>query len=150
MIKMAPTLIEFGDGDTGYKMGITDEDYGLVTLYNTEPGEIGRPGEEEPPVERIGAYILFKNVKSLDCIIEGLTKMRDAMVEEGTEEDKSRPFKRAWTCEKCKWHSIHECGRMDSCDNCPNYNDDEHCKCTTVACGEPCPYYEEWEEPSDE
>lgn len=146
MIKHAPILIEFGDGDTGYQIGLTEEGEGCVALFNAEPGEIGREIVGEPPEGSIGAYIVFKNVKSLDCIIEGLTKLRDAMIEEGTDGG-SHPTKRPWNCKDCRWGTANGCGRQDDCDNCPNYNDDEHCKCTTVSDGQPCPYFERWEEP---
>jgi hypothetical protein len=143
MIKMAPILIEFGDGDTGYKMGITDEYYGLVTLYNAEPGE------KDPPENRTGAYIVFKNVKSLDCFIEDLVKMRDAMAAEGTD-DAAQPTKRSQNCKTCRWGIANGCNKQHDCGDCPNYNGDGHCKCTTVSVGQPCPYYEKWEESSDE
>lgn len=149
MIKHAPIVIEFGYGDTGMTFGRTEENDGVIALFNTEPGEIGRESVGEPPEESIGVYIVFKNVKSLDSVIRNFQKLRDLMAAEGKDDD-SHPTKRPWNCEDCRWYCINECGRQDDCDNCPNYNDDEHCKCSTVADGQPCPYYEKWEVPNNE
>ena len=82
MIKVAPVLIEFGDGDTRWCGGLTVEGDGCIALCNTEPGEIGRMLDDDFPMDRVGAYIVFKNTKSLDCFIESLKGLRDRMVEE--------------------------------------------------------------------
>lgn len=84
MIKHAPVLIEFGDGDTGSQLGLTEDGEGCVALFNAEPGEIGREYEDEPPEGSIGAYMVFKNVKCLTCVIQWLQKLRDIMRDEET------------------------------------------------------------------
>lgn len=87
MIKMNPVLIEFGDGDTGMRWGITEENGGCMALYNGEPGEIGREITEEFFERGPEAYIVFKNVKSLDYVIGNLQNLRDLMLkQEGQEE----------------------------------------------------------------
>lgn len=87
-IKHAPILIEFGDGDTGMQLGMTEEGGGCMALFNGEPGEIGRALSEEPRDDAIGAYIVFKNIKSLDAVIRNLHRLRDIMATEsvGTED----------------------------------------------------------------
>ena len=141
MIKFAPVLIEFGDGDTGYHLGTTDEGYGCIALFNAEPGEIGRTTVGNQPEDKIGAYIVFKNIESLEAVTRNFQKLRDFM----TGEDE-RPTKRPWNCEKCRWHVNNpECGSNEACEDCPHLNDDGHCKCTTVSEGKPCPYFEKFE-----
>lgn len=144
MIKFAPTLIEFGDGDTGYHVGTTDEGYGCIALFNAEPGEIGRTTVGNPPEDKIGAYIVFKNVESLEAVTRNFQKLRDFMVTGSV--DTEHPIKRPWVCESCRWHTQNPgCTENYSCDECPHLNDDRHCKCLTVSEGDPCPYFEKFE-----
>lgn len=141
MIKFAPVLIEFGDGDTGYQLGTTDEGYGCIALFNDEPGEIGRTTVGNPPEDKIGAYIVFKNVESLEAVTRNFQKLRDVMVtgSVGTE----HPIKRRWVCETCKWYVDNSiCSTTRGCFGCANVNGDGNCNCTTVSEGDPCPYFE--------
>lgn len=87
MIKMNPVRIEFGDGDTGIQLGRTEENGGCMALYNGEPGEIGRETTDEFCERCPGAYIVFKNVKSLEGVIGNLKRLRDYMIEQEAKEE---------------------------------------------------------------
>lgn len=148
MIKVAPVLIEFGDGDTGARMGLTDDGEGCMALFNGEPGEIGRTLSEEPKDKSIGAYIVFKNIESIEAVIRNFQRLRDLMATEST--PTSNPIKRQWVCNICKWHVEHACAKHTCDGDCPNINNDGNCKCLTVSDGDPCPYYEKWEVPNND
>jgi hypothetical protein len=82
MVKTAPILIEFGDGDIGLNVGKFDDGLWGVALINGEPVEIGVDRFEEfkdlPP----SGYVRFKNVESLDAVINCLQRVRSYMQEE--------------------------------------------------------------------
>lgn len=81
MVKYAPILIEFGYGDVGLEVAdFGDDGCGLV-LHNGEPGEIGPNRYEEFEAIPPSGYITFKNIESLDCVINNLKIVRRLMKE---------------------------------------------------------------------
>lgn len=154
MIKIAPILIEFGDGDTAFVTGLTEDGYGALELYNADSGELGR--EFDKPDDAIpAAYMIFKNLESIDLIIDALKLIRENMeIDQPVKESdvpveeinntkifavRSRTF-----CGRCRWGFNNECAKYDDCEGCPHaahYG----CKCGNIADKQPCPYFEEWE-----
>ena len=82
MVKFGPVLIEFGDGDIGLDVGMFDDGAWGIALVNGEPGEIGVNRFEEFKDLPKSGYIRFKNVESLDCVINTLQRVRSLMQEE--------------------------------------------------------------------
>lgn len=79
MVKYAPILIEFGYGDVGLEVAdFGDDGCGLI-LHNGEPGAIGPNRYEEFQELPPSGYMTFKNVESLDCVINTLKKVKRLM-----------------------------------------------------------------------
>jgi hypothetical protein len=79
------TLVEFGNGTVALSPRLSVEGYGLLGLDMCEPHEIGQYLEEEEEGEAVDInecpiLLAFKNVESLDVLIEDLNIIRKHMV----------------------------------------------------------------------
>lgn len=84
------TLVEFGNGTVALSPRLSVEGYGLLGLDMCEPHEIGqylREEDEAVDINECPVLLAFKNVESLDVLIEDLNIIRKYMVTFENEEN---------------------------------------------------------------
>ena len=75
------TLIESGNGSLHGVACLSEEGYGVLCMNSGEPGEVGRKAsipEDFNPKESEILWI-FKNIESLNVVIENLERVRHLM-----------------------------------------------------------------------
>lgn len=85
------TLVEFGNGTVALTPRLSVEGIGLLGMDVCEPHEIGallRESERKDDINECAVILAFKNVKSLDVVINDLNRIREAMVAFEAEENK--------------------------------------------------------------
>lgn len=77
------TLVEFGNGTVALSPRLSVEGIGLLGLDVCEPHEIGellRESDRKDDINDCAVILAFKNVESLDVVIEDLNRIRKAMM----------------------------------------------------------------------
>lgn len=82
MIRMnTRALVEFGNGTVILSPRLSAEGYGLLGMDICKPHEIGQivKSDKEPDINEYPVILAFKNIESLDVLIEDLNIIRKYM-----------------------------------------------------------------------